>query len=65
MTTRITSTCRAKPRFVILATGYAYDAHEEEEVSLVTHTAEVSDKLKSEIQERLAQAGVEVHGGES
>ena len=43
-----------------LATGYAYDAHEEEEVSLVTHTAEVSDKLKSEIQERLAQAGVEV-----
>ena len=42
-----------------LATGYAYDAHEEE-VSLVTHTAEVSDKLKSEIQERLAQAGVDV-----
>ena len=48
-----------------LATGYAYDAHEEEEVSLVTHTAEVSDQLKTEIQERLAQAGVEVHGGES
>ena len=43
-----------------LATGYAYDAHEEEEVSLVTHTAEVSDQLKTEIQERLAQAGVEV-----
>ena len=42
-----------------LATGYAYDAHEEE-VSLVTHTAEVSDQLKTEIQERLAQAGVEV-----
>ena len=43
-----------------LATGYAYDAHEESEISLTTHTAEVSDQLKSEIQERLAQAGVDV-----
>ena len=43
-----------------LATGYAYDAHGEGEISLTTHTAEVSDQLKSEIQERLAQAGVDV-----
>lgn len=43
-----------------LATGYAYDAHDEGEISLTTHTAEVSDQLKSEIQERLAQAGVDV-----
>ena len=43
-----------------LATGYAYDAHEESEISLTTHTAEVSEQLKSEIQERLAQAGVDV-----
>ncbi len=43
-----------------LATGYAYDAHEEGKISLTTHTAEVSDQLKSEIQERLAQAGVDV-----
>lgn len=43
-----------------LATGYAYDAHDEGEISLTTHTAEVSEQLKSEIQERLAQAGVDV-----
>jgi len=43
-----------------LATGYPYVAHEENELSMVTHTAEISDKLKVEIQERLARAGVEV-----
>ena len=43
-----------------LATGYSYDAHEAEEVSLTTHTAEISEQLKTEIQDRLAQAGVEV-----
>lgn len=43
-----------------LATGYAYDTYSEGEGSLVGHTAEVSTKLKVEIQERLAQAGVEV-----
>jgi regulator of protease activity HflC (stomatin/prohibitin superfamily) len=42
-----------------LATGYSYDAHETGEVSLTTHTAEVSEQLKTEIQDRLAQAGVE------
>jgi hypothetical protein len=42
-----------------LATGYPYDAHGDE-VDLVSHTAEVSRKLQSEIEERLAQAGVQV-----
>ncbi len=43
-----------------LATGYPYDVFEEGEVSLVSHTAEISDKLKIEIQDRLERAGVEV-----
>jgi regulator of protease activity HflC (stomatin/prohibitin superfamily) len=43
-----------------MATGYPYDAHEEGEKSLVSHTAEISGRLKIEIQDRLAQAGVEV-----
>jgi regulator of protease activity HflC (stomatin/prohibitin superfamily) len=43
-----------------LATGYAYDSYHEEERCLVGHTAEISEKLKGEIQERLAEAGVEV-----
>ncbi len=43
-----------------LATGYPYDAHSEGEVALSSHTAEVSAQLKTEIQERLEKAGVEV-----
>ncbi|MBI5486539.1 MAG: SPFH domain-containing protein [Deltaproteobacteria bacterium] len=43
-----------------LATGYVYDAHEAGEVDLSGHTAEISGKLRVELQERLAQAGVEV-----
>jgi regulator of protease activity HflC (stomatin/prohibitin superfamily) len=43
-----------------LANGYAYDSYTDDERCLVGHTAEVSEKLKSEIQERLAEAGVEV-----
>lgn len=43
-----------------LASGYAYDAHEEGEKCLVGHTLEISEKLKVEIHERLAEAGVEV-----
>jgi regulator of protease activity HflC (stomatin/prohibitin superfamily) len=43
-----------------LASGYAYDSYSDEERCLVGHTAEVSEKLKVEIQERLAKAGVEV-----
>ena len=43
-----------------LATGYAYDSYIDDEKCLVGHTAEVSEKLKGEIQERLAEAGVDV-----
>ncbi|MBI2212582.1 MAG: SPFH domain-containing protein [Acidobacteria bacterium] len=43
-----------------LASGYAYDTYSDGEGSLVGHTSEVSSKLKVEIQDRLAQAGVEV-----
>lgn len=43
-----------------LATGYPYDAHEGDEVALSSHTAEVSQKIRDEIQDRLAQAGVNV-----
>ncbi len=43
-----------------LATAYPYDAHEDHQVSLRGSTAEVAARLKEEIQERLAVAGVEV-----
>jgi regulator of protease activity HflC (stomatin/prohibitin superfamily) len=43
-----------------LATGYAYDSHADSEISLRSHTGEVAAKLQVEIQERLAQAGVQV-----
>jgi regulator of protease activity HflC (stomatin/prohibitin superfamily) len=43
-----------------MATHYPYDAHDEEKVSLRGHIDVVAAKLKSEIQDRLAQAGVEV-----
>jgi regulator of protease activity HflC (stomatin/prohibitin superfamily) len=42
-----------------LATHYPYDAHQGE-LSLTGNAAEISDKLSSEIQERLQRAGVEV-----
>ncbi len=43
-----------------LASGYAYDSYSDDERCLVGHTAEVSEKLKVEIQERLEEAGVAV-----
>jgi len=43
-----------------LATSYPYDAHQDGEMALRSHTAEIAEKLKGEIQERLAKAGVEV-----
>ena len=43
-----------------LATVYPYDAHKEGEVALSSHTAEVSAKIRTEIQDRLEKAGVEV-----
>jgi len=43
-----------------LATTFPYDAHQEGELSLRGSAAEVSQRLKQEIQERLSEAGVEV-----
>jgi regulator of protease activity HflC (stomatin/prohibitin superfamily) len=43
-----------------LATGYVYDAHAEGEISLTSHTAVISQQLQTEVQDRLAQAGIEV-----
>jgi len=43
-----------------LATGYPYDAHSENEIAISSHTAEVSAQLRTEIQDRLQKAGVEV-----
>ncbi len=43
-----------------LATKYPYDAHEEGEEALSTHLGVVAERLKGQIQERLAKAGVKV-----
>jgi regulator of protease activity HflC (stomatin/prohibitin superfamily) len=43
-----------------LATGYAYDAHNEGELSLVRNIEEVSEQLKTENQNRLEKAGIEI-----
>jgi regulator of protease activity HflC (stomatin/prohibitin superfamily) len=43
-----------------LATSYPYDAHSEDEVSLVGNLQEVSDRLRAENQDRLEKAGIEI-----
>ena len=43
-----------------LATRYTYDTHDDAQMSLRSHTAEVAEHLKTEIQDRLSRAGVEV-----
>ncbi len=43
-----------------MATSYPYDQHEEGKISLRSHAAEIAKHLTEEIQERLAQAGVNV-----
>ena len=43
-----------------LANQYPYDHHEPGEMSLSTNTQDVAEKLKGEIQDRLAKAGVRV-----
>ena len=43
-----------------LATSYAYDAHDDAQVSLRGHTNAVAEHLKREIHDRLIKAGVEV-----
>lgn len=42
-----------------LATRYAYDNHESE-VSLRSHTKQISEELRQEVQNRLEKAGVRV-----
>jgi len=44
----------------ILATTYAYDAHEDDKHSLRSSVGEITERLRHEIQERLATAGIEV-----
>ncbi len=43
-----------------LATSYPYDTHVEGQISLRMSVGEIAHKLREEIQERLAKAGVEV-----
>jgi regulator of protease activity HflC (stomatin/prohibitin superfamily) len=43
-----------------MATSYPYDQHEDGTVALRSHAAEIAKHLTEEIQERLAQAGVQV-----
>jgi regulator of protease activity HflC (stomatin/prohibitin superfamily) len=43
-----------------LATSHPYDAHEEGQMSLRGHTAEIAQQLQREIQERLEVAGVHI-----
>jgi regulator of protease activity HflC (stomatin/prohibitin superfamily) len=43
-----------------LATSYCYDAHEDGQLSLRMSAGEINERLKHEIQERLAKAGIEV-----
>ena len=43
-----------------VANQYPYDAHADDEMSLSSHTQAVAEKLKNEIQARLAKAGLEV-----
>lgn len=43
-----------------LATAYPYDAHVDGEITLTSHTPEISKQLCKEIQDRLEKAGVEV-----
>jgi len=44
-----------------MASSYAYDPQEEEDVALRSHPQQIADRLKQEIQERLGRAGVTVH----
>ena len=43
-----------------MATSYPYDQHEEGQMSLRSHAAEISEHLQKELAERLADAGVQV-----
>lgn len=42
-----------------LATSYPYDAHESGQLSLRMYAGEINERLKAEVQDRLAKAGIE------
>ncbi len=43
-----------------LTTSYPYDSHDDDQLALRSHTNQIADHLKQEIQDRLEKAGVEV-----
>ena len=43
-----------------MATSYPYDQHEDGQLALRSHASEISQHLKNELAERLADAGVQV-----
>ena len=43
-----------------LATSYKYDAHEDGQLSLRSSVGEITDRLRHEVHERLAKAGIDV-----
>jgi regulator of protease activity HflC (stomatin/prohibitin superfamily) len=43
-----------------LATSYPYDSHAEDQIALRGNPAEIAGQLRTEIQDRLAKAGIEV-----
>src|SRR3546814_1820547 len=43
-----------------MATSYPYDQHEEGQLALRSHATEISEHLRDELAERLADAGVRV-----
>jgi regulator of protease activity HflC (stomatin/prohibitin superfamily) len=43
-----------------LATTYPYDAHQDGQLALRTSSDEITDRLRTEVQDRLAKAGIEV-----
>lgn len=43
-----------------MATSYPYDLHEGHTIALRSHATEINERLKHEVEERLAQAGVTV-----
>jgi regulator of protease activity HflC (stomatin/prohibitin superfamily) len=42
------------------ATSYPYDLHEDHKIALRSHSKEINDHLRNEVQDRLAQAGLTV-----
>jgi len=57
---QVASQLAAESALRAMTVHYPYDAHKEGEIALSTHAPEISEKLKVELQERLANAGVRV-----